>query len=160
MFYCEHPDLFWQTQHSTAQHATPHNSNMLTKDLHFSQWLLLCSALIHFSDTKTFHPHPDPCIHLYLYALAKDCVVAGVGPRDPRAGGVHQVRVRGAEVVRGRGGAAAAAHHAERAAGPEAERVPGGGHHAVVLSLHHRTQPGHRGTWLIQQLVSSKFSLL
>ena len=124
---------------------------MLTKDLHFSQWLLLlCSAPIHFSDTKTFHLHPP--VSIYLYALTEGCVVAGVGARDPRAGGVHQVRVRGAEVVRGRGGAAAAAHHAERAAGPEAERVQGGGNHAVVLSLHYRAQPGHRGTCRIQQI--------
>lgn len=69
-----------------------------------------------------------------------------MGPPDPGAGRVHAVRERGEGVVRGGGGPAHPADHPQPAAGREAECVQGGGDDTVVLSLHHRHQPGDRGT--------------
>lgn len=68
-----------------------------------------------------------------------------MGPPDPGAGCVHAVRERGEGLVRGGGGPAHPAHHPQRVVRGEAECVQGGGDHTVVLSLHHRRQPGDRG---------------
>ena len=68
-----------------------------------------------------------------------------MGPEPGRPGRVWEERGRGEEVAGGGRGPEAAAHHALRAGGGEAGRVQGGGHHTVVLRLHHRTQPAHGG---------------
>ena len=82
-----------------------------------------------------------------------------MGPPDPGAGRVHAVRERGEGVVRGGGGPAHPADHPQPAAGREAECVQGGGDNTVVLSLHHRHQPGDRGT-IVRYYVRSKDSTI
>ena len=50
-------------------------------------------------------------------------------------------------MVRGRGGPEDPPDHPLGAGGGEAERVQGGGDHAVVLRLHHWSQPGDGGKY-------------
>ena len=72
-----------------------------------------------------------------------------MGPKYPRAGDVRPQRERGEPVGGGGGGPAHPALHPLRPGGGARLRLPGGGHHSVVLCLHHWPQSGNQGMFTV-----------
>ena len=72
-----------------------------------------------------------------------------MGPQYPRACAVRPQRERGEPVGGGGGGPAHPALHPLRPGGGARLRLPGGGHHSVVLGLHHWPQSGNQGMFTV-----------